>query len=249
MKILLTGTTGFVGTEILQQCLKHNYISHIYVLTRKTLDPKFATHKKVTQVIHEDFSQYPEYLLAKLANYGVEGCIWSLGGAVEWGKNKEDAERIGIHYPLQAANAFAMALATQLDPNAPPNKQKFPFRFIFVSGAGAEQNQFRSLWVYAEWRKIKGAAEKGIFDVADSSESIGGKKCFEAIALRPGRVLAGGDSVTTLLGESVISVIAVDRLARCAIKMALEGTGYEGKRILENKDCLGDDWGMINTLS
>ena len=224
-------------------------MSHIYVLTRKTLDPKFATHKKVTQVIHEDFSQYPEYLLAKLANYGIEGCIWALGGVTEQSKNKEEAERVGIHYPLSAANAFAMALATQLDPKAPPNKQKFPFRFIFISGAGAEQNQFRSLWVWAEWRKIKGAAEKGIFDVADNSDLIDGKRCFEAIALRPGRVLAGGDSVTTLLSESVMTVIAVDRLARCAIKMALEGTRFEGKRVLENKECLGDDWGMINTLS
>jgi hypothetical protein len=249
MKILLTGATGYIGTEILQQCIKHNYISHIYCLTRKTLDPKFATHKKVTQVIHEDFSQYPEYLLAKLANYGIEGCIWSLGGKLEQFKNKEEAERVNIHFPLQAANAFATALAILLDPHALPGRGKFPFRFVFMSGSGAEQDQFRTLWMWSDSRKMKGAMEKGIFDVADNSELVDGKRCFEAIALRPGGVLAGGDSVVTLLSESVIPVIAVDRLAKCAIKIVLEGTGVEGKRILENKDCLGDDWGMINTLS
>lgn len=198
-------------------------------------------------MIHEDFSQYPQYLLDKLGNYGIEGCIWALGSKVDQtkSKNKEEAERVGIHFPIQAANAFAMALATKLDPNAKPGKQKFPFRFIFTSAWGAEQDQFRSLWVWAESRKIKGAAEKGIFDVADSSEEIKGKRCFEVIALRPGGVLAGGDAISTLMTEAVAPYIAVDRLAKCAIKMALEGTGSE-KRILENKECLGDDWAMVS---
>lgn len=142
-----------------------------------------------------------------------------------------------------------MSLATKLDPNAPPNKQKFPFRFVFISGWGAEQDQFRTLWMWSESRKIKGAAEKGVFDVADNSEMIGGKRCFEAIALRAGGVLAGGEAISTLLSEAVMPYIAVDRLAKCAIKMALEGTGYPDKRILENKDCLGDDWAMVNSLT
>ena len=249
MKILLTGATGFIGTEILGQCIKHNYIEHIYCLTRRTLNAKFATHPKVTQVIHEDFSQYPEYLLDKLANYGVEGCIWALGGQAQQFKNKEEAEQVGIHFPIQAANAFAADLATKLDPDAPPGKQKFPFRFIYMSGWGAEQNQFRSLWIWADTRKIKGAAEKGIFDVADTSEEVQGKRCFEAIALRPGGVMAGGDAISTLVSEAVVPCIAVDRLARCAIKMVLAGTGYPDKRTLENKECLGDGWAMVNSLT
>jgi hypothetical protein len=248
MKVLLTGATGFIGTEIIDQCIKHNYISHVYCLTRKTLDPKYATHKKITQVIHEDFSQYPDYLLDKLANYGIEGCIWALGTKQVQFKNKEEAETITIHYPIQAANAFAMKLATRLDPKAPPMKQKFPFRFVFISGYGAEQDQFRTLWMWSEWRKQKGALEKGVFDVADSSELMDGKRCFEAIALRAGGVIAGGEAIGTLVSEAVSPVIAVDRLAKCAIKIVMEGTGYPDKRILENKECLGDDWAMVNTL-
>ena len=156
---------------------------------------------------------------------------------------------MGIHYPIQAANAFATSLATLLDPNAPVNKGKFPFRFVYLSAWGAEQDQFRSLWIQANFRKIKGAAEKGLFDIADNSELISNKRCFEVIALRPGTVLSGGDAVSTLLSEAVAPVVAVDRLGKCAIKMVLEGTGYAGKRIMENRDCLGDDWGMINTLN
>ena len=249
MKILITGATGFIGNEVLDQCIKHNYMEHIYCLTRKTLDPKYATHRKVTQIIHEDYSQYPEYLLDKLAGYGIEGCIWCIGGTMDKFKNQEEAEMVNIHYTITAATAFATSLAPLLDPKAPPNKQKFPFRFIFMSAWGAEQDQFRSLWLWSASRKIKGAAEKGLFDVADNSGLIDGKRCFQVIALRAGGVIQKGDAVSTLLTEAVAPYIAVDRLAKTAIKMALEGTGVEGKRILENKECLGDDWANINTLT
>ena len=272
MKILITGATGQIGTEVLEQCIAHNYVREIYCLVRKPLAEKYSTHRKVTQIIHEDFSQYPQHLLDKLANYGIEGCIWALGAKGTRYATKEEGERVGIHYPIQAANAFASSLATELDPNAPPNKQKFPFRFVFMSGWGAEQNQFRSLWLWADSRKINGAAEKGVFDVADSCALIDGKRCFEAIALRvcmqikplrldgittdnstflyqAGGVLPKGDATTTLLSESVAPYIAVDRLAKSAIKRVMQGTGYEGKRILENAELLGDDWGLINSLT
>ena len=103
--------------------------------------------------------------------------------------------------------------------------------------------------MWADSRKIKGAAEKGIFDVADNSDLIGGKRCFEAIALRAGGVIGKGDATSTLMYEAVAPYIAVDRLAKMAIKVCLEGTGYADKRILENKECLGDDWAQVNSLS
>ena len=249
MKILLTGATGFIGNEILEQCIAHNYVSHVYCLTRTQLDRKYATHKKVTQIIHEDFSQYPEYLLAKLVSYKIEGCIWALGGQLPKFKTKEEAETVNIHYTISAANAFASSLATQLDPKLPPMKQKFPFRFIFMSAWGAEQNPFASLWMYADSRKLKGATEKGVFDIADNCQEIEGQKCFDAIALRAGGVLPKGEGVANLLSEATMPYILVNRLARCAIRVALEGTTPAGKKILENKECLGDDWGMINTFT
>jgi hypothetical protein len=128
-------------------------------------------------------------------------------------------------------------------------KKKFPFRFIFVSQWGAEHDSNRSLWIWNDSRKIKGAAEKGIFDVADNSAEVQGHKCFEAIALRPGQAIAKGDAIGTILWEATIPSCAVDRLARTAIRQALMGTGVERKRILENKECLGEDWAMVNTLT
>ncbi|WPG98684.1 Hypothetical protein R9X50_00147800 [Acrodontium crateriforme] len=253
MKVILTGATGFIGTEILEQLIAHKYITHIYALTRKELDAKFSTHAKVTQLLHPDFSQYPESLLAQLKGYGVEGCIWSLGGKHADYKSKEEAEKVGISFPVQAAEIFAKYLATELDPLAPPNKQKFPFRFVFISAWGAEQDQFRALWLWNDSRKIKGAAEKGIFDVADNAELKAGKRCFQAIALRPGVVIAKGDGLGTVITEGVSMVavprIAVDRLAKQAVRQVLQGGNDPNKRILENHECLGDDWAQMNTLS
>ena len=169
MKILLVGATGFIGTEVLKQCIAHNYIEKIYCLTRKSLDQKYFQGKrgeKVVEILHDDYEKYPDSLLRRLRDEGVEGCIWALGNnKIESYKNLEEAQRVGINYPIQAAEAFAKELATALTPQNMP-KKKFPFRFIFVSGWGAEQDSNRALWFWNDSRKIKGAAEKGLFDLS-----------------------------------------------------------------------------------
>lgn len=68
------------------------------------------------------------------------------------------------------------------------------------------------------------------------------------ISLRPGQVIAGGDAIGTLLWEATVPSIAVDRLGKAAINQVLMGTGDEKKRVVENKECLGDDWAMVNSF-
>ena len=82
MKIILTGATGYVGTEILDQAVAHKYIEHIYCITRKPLDRKYfakAAKGKVTELIHENFGNYDDSLMKFLRDAGVEGCIWCMG--------------------------------------------------------------------------------------------------------------------------------------------------------------------------
>lgn len=208
MKIVLTGCTGFIGSEILQQCIAHNYISHIYVLTRRPLDNRFS-HTKVTQLLHEDFEIYRSDLLNRLLEEGVEACIWAIGGRVQQFKNLDEARKVNINYAVAAAEAFAQHLATALTPhegypNTGPKAgvKRFPFRFVYLSCWGAEHDQFRRLWMYSDTRKTKGAAEKGIMEAAINSQEIDGHKCLEVVALRPGAVLAGGgENMTTVIGS------------------------------------------------
>jgi hypothetical protein len=76
MKIIITGCTGLVGSEVTRLAIKHQYIDHIYAVTRKPLDPEIADHPKVTQIIHEDFETWPDHLLRLFEHEGVRGCIW-----------------------------------------------------------------------------------------------------------------------------------------------------------------------------
>lgn len=74
MKVILTGVTGFIGGEVLSQCLKNPAVTSIVALSRRKLletikDPKLEV------VIMEDFNSYPEPVLEKLA--GADACIWS----------------------------------------------------------------------------------------------------------------------------------------------------------------------------
>lgn len=245
MKIVLAGT-GFIGTEILQQCIDMHYIHHIYVLTRKPLDTKYSTHKKVTEVQHENFDELPDHLFARLKGWDVSGCIWALGPRSQL-KNVDETQKVGVKYPTQAAEQFAKLIAPGVVEKQNTKVIK-PFRFVFISGWGAEQDQFRSLWLWSEWRKMKGTAEKCLFEVAATSQEVKGKKCFEVVALRPGAAIAAGDALTSAIAMGTTPSVTVDRIARQAIRVVLDGDA-EGRTILENKDLLGDDWAQINTFT
>lgn len=149
--------------------------------------------------------------------------------------------------PLQAAEAFATFLAPT--PSSVPKKgtRKQPFRFLYMSVAGAEQDSFRSLWSQAQTRKMKGAAEKGLFELADGETYQG---MFEVYALRLGKVLPGGQTVANILSEAVSSNVSVERVGRFCINTVLDGRTEEaGGRICESAQILGDDWSEINTQS
>lgn len=73
MKVILTGSTGFMGKEVLDQCLKNPSITSIIALSRRNL-PGVPANPKLTVVIIEDFKLYPESVLEQLK--GADACIW-----------------------------------------------------------------------------------------------------------------------------------------------------------------------------
>ena len=72
MKIILTGTTGFIGNKVLQQCLAKPAITSIVALSRRPLDD--VTDPKVKVVVLKDFTAYGEDVLRVVE--GAEACIW-----------------------------------------------------------------------------------------------------------------------------------------------------------------------------
>ena len=74
MKIILTGSSGFIGTEVLTQAISNPDITSILVLSRKPLPEQFTSNSKVNVVIIEDLTSYTPEVLKQLER--AEGCVW-----------------------------------------------------------------------------------------------------------------------------------------------------------------------------
>lgn len=158
--------------------------------------------------------------------------------------NLETAQRVNIAMPQAAAEAMAQTLSPEPSFKS-KSKRGDAFRFVYLSVAGAEQDQFRSLWVQAQSRKAKGAAEKGLFELADSRP----KGTFEAYSLRLGKVLPGGQTAYNIVTEATSTSISVGLVAKGCISTVIDGRlEKEGGRILENADLFGDDWAQMTSL-
>jgi hypothetical protein len=225
-KIVLTGATGFIGSEVLDQCL---------------------TTRSITQVLHDNFDDLPDVLFERFRGWGVGGCIWALGKPVNAHNNLEEAQKTGISYPVQAAEKFAKICAPEYMETQKGN-YIYPFRFCFMSFWRAEANQFQSLWLWGDTRRIKGAAERGLFEAMDNSEVIDGKKCLDVMSFRVGSVLLRGDAVSSMIAMGTVPTITVDRLAAKLIHKCAVGD-VDNRRILENAEILGEDWAMGNSIT
>jgi NAD dependent epimerase/dehydratase family enzyme len=74
MKVILTGPTGFIGSEVLTQCRNDKRITEIIALTRRPLDEEVEQDTKMEVVEMKDFSVYSEETLKKME--GADACIW-----------------------------------------------------------------------------------------------------------------------------------------------------------------------------
>lgn len=79
MKIIVSGATGLVGTEVIRQCLSHPKITSVVALSRRPVvvpenAGKDADVSKLQSVILKDFTKYPDDVKAQLAD--ADGCIW-----------------------------------------------------------------------------------------------------------------------------------------------------------------------------
>ncbi|PGH27640.1 hypothetical protein AJ80_00653 [Polytolypa hystricis UAMH7299] len=177
MKVVLTGSTGFIGREVLRQCLESPGITSIIALSRKELPTSVASNPKLKAVVVDDFLSYPDSLLEELRD--TDACIWSLGKAFM--SDNEVARKINIDYILAAAKAFSQ-VSSQGE-----QKKKKKIRFVYVSGAMVERDQSKSLWVAGEYRRIRGQVENELLAHAKEHQDT-----FGAYIVRPAMVLSEG---------------------------------------------------------
>jgi uncharacterized protein YbjT (DUF2867 family) len=74
MKLIVTGATGFIGSEVVRQCIANPAVDSITVVSRREPAKEVMESSKVKVVLLPNFSQWPASLLDQLE--GAEGCIW-----------------------------------------------------------------------------------------------------------------------------------------------------------------------------
>lgn len=76
MKIILAGSTGFIGREVLNQCIKSPAITSIIALSRRDLSREATAEPKLSVIILENFNLYPKAVLEELKD--ADACIWQV---------------------------------------------------------------------------------------------------------------------------------------------------------------------------
>ncbi|KAI9644287.1 hypothetical protein NHQ30_007643 [Ciborinia camelliae] len=212
MKVVLSGSTGYIGGEVLTQCLNHPSITSIIILTR--LDPGgLSENPKVKVIIMSDFTSYEEPTINELKT--ADAAIWCLG-------TYNGDEKVDIEYPL----AFIKAIKTR-----PPGSTQF--RYVQLGGAFTEPppkegQKERSLWYYANGRRVRGLAEARVLESSEDDP----QGAFTVYLVKPGAVLPrSGAILQCVLGSSLS--IGIDELGATMVDLAIHGNE---KRVFQNSD-------------
>lgn len=206
MKLILTGVTGFIGSEVLSQCRRDPVVTSIIALSRRPLPSSIQADPKVTVIVMSDFTSYPSSVISQLE--GADACIWAMG-------TTEGRKDIEIDYPLAFCNAIAPAVA----------RQGKPFRYIHTSGRLAEHDQEKCLLFLSEGRRIKGKAEMEMMDFETNGEKLHGGY-WQTFIVKPSMVLPkkGEKGDLRWLGSVFIGSVDVDELAAAMIDIGRNGS-------------------------
>jgi nucleoside-diphosphate-sugar epimerase len=195
MKVVLTGATGFVGSEVLKQLLNVPAVTQVTCLARRPLS---VQSPKIDTILHRDFAVYDAELARGLSSH--DACIWALGGKASDNPNSIEFERATYTFTLAFANAVVANLAR-------------PFHFCYLSGMGADPSETSSFPWEKETRHLKGRTERDLEKLAQASE------LFQATSFRPAGILPASTSafVNALLFPIAVKV---DQLASAMIAAA-----------------------------
>ena len=129
------------GIQIFRTAIQDESVTKITVLTRRPLPEwmNLPQTDKTEIIILDDFLVYPGDLPPRLAQH--DACIWALGKSSA-GLTEEEYTKITYDFPMAAIIALEKGgvgeVTTMEDGSA---KERPPFRFVFISGEGADQTE------------------------------------------------------------------------------------------------------------
>jgi len=137
IKAIVTGATGMVGEGVLHECLLHNDVEEVLVITRK---PSGISHAKLKEIVHGNF-----FDISPIENQlaGYDACYFCMG-VTSIGKNEEEYSKLTHTLTLHVASVLS-----KLNPH---------MVFCYVSGAGTDSTEKgRSMWA-----RVKGKTENDL---------------------------------------------------------------------------------------
>ncbi|KAK0265962.1 hypothetical protein LTR91_021432 [Friedmanniomyces endolithicus] len=207
MKIILTGSTGFIGSAVLSRCLAHPSITSIIALSRRPIP---VSHPKLTTVIQSNFLAYPPDILSQLQ--GAEACIWVLG-------TPTSGKEVHVDYTLAAATAFVEHIAPTVR-----EKEGKIFTFVYLSGKICERDQSKALWFLADARRMRGAVETELVEMEAKHADV-----WRTVVARPGGVSKAESTILRWLAPDW--TIGVAELAAALADVVVSG---ESEHFMEN---------------
>jgi nucleoside-diphosphate-sugar epimerase len=231
MKLVVAGSTGFVGTEVIRQAISNPAITSIIALARgETAVPANAgaDASKLKSVVCNDFSNYSDDVKKELA--GADACIWVI--AVTRSKVQtmpfEDVRKICLNYTMTGIDTISQTASS-------------PFRFLYVSGVNATRDQTKKPKLMPEYSLLRGEVENNL--LAYPKES---KRAVEVCIAKPGLIdgpgrgtLTGGILTTILRVLVGVPKVEVSHVAATLIGQAVHG--------LEKDTLLNEDLTRIGT--
>lgn len=138
LNVIITGATGMIGEGVLHECLNHDQVESVLVISRTSAG---YTHPKLKEIIHSDFFNFSG-IEDQLAGYNA--CYFCLG-VTSVGKSEEEYTRFTYDLTI----GFAAILA-KLNP-------EMTFCYISGTGTGTDKRQM--------WAKVKGRTEQDLMNL------------------------------------------------------------------------------------
>ncbi|KAF2685002.1 hypothetical protein K458DRAFT_301431 [Lentithecium fluviatile CBS 122367] len=216
MKVLITGSTGTIGSAIFRHCLQHPGITSIVTLTRRAFP---SSNPKCTNIIISDFKTWDASIIVQIAD--ADAMIWALGTS---DANKDT----NYNYILAFQEAFLQAM---------PVPRRNRFRYVLLSGALVEPDQNKTLWFMPAARKLKGMTENWSLEFANEHVDV-----WQTFIIKPGGVAtANTPAVARMAAGLFMPMIRDEQVGAFVADLVVNGEEREGRILNERMATKGTE--------